>query len=199
MDESARGIVRHSRRAEEIVKSMMAFAQNRKLQIEDTILNELVREYANLAFQRPQETQSSIDLYFELSPGVGTIPVDAHSLSQVLLNLVGNAIEAVQERCEREVGHHGEVWVRTWRRGDEVRIKIRDNGVGISKENQVRIFRPFFTTKDRLTQNIGLGLSISYDIVVAQHGGRLEVESELGNFTEMTIVLPVIREAEGEA
>lgn len=198
MDESARGIVRHSRRAEEIVKSMMAFAQNRKLEIGEAKINELVREYANLAFQRPQATNRSIDLYFELSPDVGAIPVDAHSLSRVVLNLVGNAVEAVHERFEREEDHHGEIWVRTARQGDEVYIKIRDNGLGISKENQVRIFRPFFTTKDRGSQNIGLGLSISYDIVVAQHGGRLEVESEIGIFTEMTVVLPVVQEVEGE-
>ncbi len=191
MDESARGIVRHGRRAEDIVKSMMAFAQNRKIEISETKINDLVREYANLAFQRPQATNRPIDLYFEQDPGVGSIPVDAHSLSRVILNLVGNAVEAVHERFEREQDHHGEIWVRTARQGDEVYIKVRDNGMGVSAENQVRMFRPFFTTKDRGTQNLGLGLSISYDIIVAQHGGRLEVESEVGIFTEMTVVLPL--------
>ena len=73
--------------------------------------------------------------------------------------------------------------------GSQVEIRIRDNGTGIPSEVKEKIFNPFFTTKPS-GEGTGLGLSISHDIIVKQHGGRIEVETELGRFTEFTIILP---------
>jgi signal transduction histidine kinase len=80
--------------------------------------------------------------------------------------------------------------------GDSVEIRARDNGVGIPAEIKDKLFQPFFTTKPT-GQGTGLGLSISYDIVTQQHGGTIEVDSSVGEFTEFTIRLP--RRATGPA
>ena len=73
--------------------------------------------------------------------------------------------------------------------GDKVEIRIRDNGTGIPEEVKAKIFNPFFTTKPS-GEGTGLGLSMSHDIVVKQHGGSIDVETELGRFTEFKIILP---------
>jgi signal transduction histidine kinase len=72
---------------------------------------------------------------------------------------------------------------------EAVEVRIRDNGVGIPAEIRDRLFQPFFTTKPT-GEGTGLGLSISYDIVTQQHGGSIEVESEVGAFTEFILRLP---------
>src|SRR5204863_3322443 len=73
--------------------------------------------------------------------------------------------------------------------GDAIEIRARDNGAGIAAEIKDKLFQPFFTTKPT-GEGTGLGLSISYDIVTQQHGGTIEVESEVGEFTEFTVRLP---------
>nr|GFD29265.1 two component histidine kinase, putative [Tanacetum cinerariifolium] len=81
------------------------------------------------------------------------------------------------------------VRVSTARDGDEVVVRVRDNGTGIAKEVQQKIFQPFFTTKPN-GEGTGLGLSLSYDIVVQGHGGTLEVDSQEGAYTEFAVRLP---------
>jgi signal transduction histidine kinase len=73
--------------------------------------------------------------------------------------------------------------------GDRVEVRIRDNGTGIAAEVRDKIFNPFFITKPA-GEGTGLGLSMSHDIIVKQHGGTIEVETEQGQFTEFTIILP---------
>jgi two-component system NtrC family sensor kinase len=79
--------------------------------------------------------------------------------------------------------------VTTREQGGNVAIRIRDNGVGIPPEFRAKLFEPFFTTKPT-GEGTGLGLSISYEIVTQQHGGTIEVDSEVGSFTEFTVRLP---------
>jgi two-component system NtrC family sensor kinase len=74
--------------------------------------------------------------------------------------------------------------------GDAVEVSIRDNGIGIPAEIKDKLFQPFFTTKPT-GEGTGLGLSIGYDIVTQQHGGTIEVDSRLGDFTEFTVRLPL--------
>ena len=80
-------------------------------------------------------------------------------------------------------------WPSTRSFGDRVEIRIRDNGTGIPPEVKEKIFNPFFTTKPA-GEGTGLGLSISHDVIVKQHGGSIEVETEPGAFSEFIIVLP---------
>lgn len=102
-------------------------------------------------------------------------------LNQVFMNLLVNAAHAIEER--------GTITIRTGRKGDEVWVEIADTGKGIAPENLMKIFDPFFTTKP-IGQGTGLGLSLSYGIV-KKHGGRIEVESEIGRGTTFRVWLPV--------
>jgi two-component system, NtrC family, sensor kinase len=109
---------------------------------------------------------------------------------RVLLNLMSNGFYAVAKRSsESQVGFEPTLSASTRDCGDHVEIRIRDNGVGIAPEVKEKMFNPFFTTKPP-GEGTGLGLSMSHDIIVKQHGGRIDVETEPGEFTEFTIRLP---------
>lgn len=103
-------------------------------------------------------------------------------LNQVFMNVLINAVHAIDSQ--------GEILIRTWSEGDEVGIVISDTGSGIAPEDLPHIFEPFFTTKEA-GKGTGLGLAIAYDIIAGKHGGRIEVESEVGKGTTFTITLPV--------
>ena len=109
------------------------------------------------------------------------VPIYSGELNQVWTNLIDNAVQAMDG--------HGTLTLRSWLDGDMVKVSIGDTGPGIPPENQKRIFEPFFTTKP-VGQGTGLGLDISYRIVVARHGGRLEVESQPGD-TRFIVSLPL--------
>ena len=107
-----------------------------------------------------------------------------------MLNLISNGFYAATKR-KADVGDGFEptLTATTKNLGDKVEIRIRDNGTGIPTEVKEKIFNPFFTTKPA-GEGTGLGLSMSHDIVVKQHGGTIDVVSESGAFTEFRIVLP---------
>jgi signal transduction histidine kinase len=108
----------------------------------------------------------------------------------VFLNLIGNGFYAATKRSREEAnGCHPVLKVKTRDLGDVVEVRIRDNGIGITPEIRDKLFQPFFTTKPT-GEGTGLGLSISYDIVTQEHGGTIEVDSEVGRFTEFTVRLP---------
>jgi signal transduction histidine kinase len=109
----------------------------------------------------------------------------------VFLNLIANGFYALTKR-RLENGNSGfEPVLRasTKNLGDTVEIRIRDNGTGIPAEVREKMFNPFFTTKPA-GEGTGLGLSMSHDIIVKQHGGTIDVATEAGQFTEFTVVLP---------
>ena len=110
-------------------------------------------------------------------------------LNQVFLNILVNAAHAIVE--------HGEIRLTTWVEDNSARISISDTGCGIAPEHLKRIFDPFFTTKE-VGKGTGLGLAIAYDIIVNKHGGRIDVQSEVGVGTTFTIMLPLTKEAEVE-
>ena len=109
------------------------------------------------------------------------VECNAGQLNQVFMNLFINSIDSIEGK--------GEMWVATRLDGDRVRISVRDSGSGIAPDNMRKIFDPFFTTKE-IGRGTGLGLSISYGIV-EKHGGRIEVESQVGRGSAFTIVLPI--------
>jgi two-component system NtrC family sensor kinase len=108
----------------------------------------------------------------------------------VLLNLISNGFYAATKRkAEADGGYEPTLTAATKNLGGSVEIRIRDNGTGIAPEVKEQIFNPFFTTKPA-GEGTGLGLSISHDIIVKQHGGSIEVDSQLGAYTEIRIILP---------
>jgi signal transduction histidine kinase len=112
-------------------------------------------------------------------------------MTRVFLNLISNGFYAATKRVRENGGSSfsPNLTVSTRDLGEAVEVRVRDNGVGISPEIRDKLFQPFFTTKPT-GEGTGLGLSISYDIVTQQHGGTIEVESQVGAFTEFTVRLP---------
>jgi signal transduction histidine kinase len=115
----------------------------------------------------------------------------------VLLNLISNGFYAATQRAVAGNGFEPRLKAATRNLGEKVEIRIRDNGTGIPPDIQEKIFNPFFTTKPA-GEGTGLGLSMSHDIVVKQHGGTIEVVTEHGSFTEFIIRLPRVMPAQAE-
>ena len=109
----------------------------------------------------------------------------------MLLNLISNGFYAATKRkAEASGGNYGPTLATATKNlGDSVEIRIRDNGTGIPPEVKEKLFSPFFTTKPA-GEGTGLGLCISHDIIVKQHGGSIEVDTQPGEFTEFRIFLP---------
>jgi signal transduction histidine kinase len=120
-------------------------------------------------------------------------------ITRVFLNLISNGFYAAAKRKEAgEEGFEPTLRAATKNFGNRVEIRIRDNGTGIPLEVKEKMFNPFFTTKPA-GEGTGLGLSMSHDIVVKQHGGRIDVDTELGAFTEFIISLPRTAAAQTKA
>jgi two-component system, NtrC family, sensor kinase len=190
-------IAEHGRRADGIVKSMLAHSSGGSGDRQQTDLNALVEEALNLAYHgaRAQDQSFNITMERDLDRNLAPIEVVPQDLMRVLLNLFGNGFYAANKRRrEDDNGFRPTLHVATTDLGEHVEIRVRDNGIGIPPEHRDRLFQPFFTTKPT-GEGTGLGLSISYEIVAQQHGGTITVNSEVGDFTEFTVRLPRRRDA----
>jgi signal transduction histidine kinase len=185
-------VVQHGKRADSIVKNMLQHSREGSGEHHPADINAIVDESLNLAYHgaRAEKAGFSIALQRDLDPSAGMADVYPQEITRVLLNLISNGFYATTKR-KVEVGGGFEPMLSatTKNLGDKVEIRIRDNGTGIPEEVREKIFNPFFTTKPT-GEGTGLGLSMSYDIVVKQHGGSIDVETEPGLFTEFKIVLP---------
>jgi signal transduction histidine kinase len=154
-------------------------------------INALVEESINLAYHGARATDPTFEIMFErdLDENIQTVEIVPQDISRVLLNLISNSFHATQERKHQDSNYQPMVKVITRDEGDHAIIKIYDNGIGIPKRIRDKIFTPFFTTKP-VGEGTGLGLSLSYDIVVHEHHGSLNVASSEGEYTEFTISLP---------
>src|SRR5216684_1214435 len=185
-------VVRHGKRADSIVKNMLQHSREGSGEHHPADINAIVDESLNLAYHgaRAEKAGFTIALQRDLDPSAGMADVYPQEITRVLLNLISNGFYATMKR-KVEVGDGFEPMLSTTTKnlGDKVEIRIRDNGTGIPEEVKKKIFNPFFTTKPA-GEGTGLGLSMSHDIIVKQHGGSIDVESEPGLFTEFKIVLP---------
>jgi len=185
-------IAEHGRRADGIVKSMLAHSRGGSGDWQAVDLNALVEEALNLAYHgaRAQDQSFNITLERDLDSNLAAIEVVPQDMTRVFLNLIGNGFYAANKRAREGDGAFRPVLTITTRSfAGGVEIRVRDNGVGISPEHRDKLFQPFFTTKPT-GEGTGLGLSISYEIVTQQHGGAITVDSEIGQFTEFTLRLP---------
>ena len=186
-------INQHGRRADSIVKNMLLHSRSGPSEHRAIDLNTTVEEALNLAYHgaRAETPGFNITLEKELDPAVGTVDLFPQEFTRVMLNLIANGFYAAHRRAEETTDKAFEPTLRLTTRdlGEHVEIRVRDNGTGISDTVRDKIFEPFFTTKPA-GAGTGLGLSLSYDIVVKQHGGQLAVDSQIGAFTEFTITLP---------
>jgi signal transduction histidine kinase len=186
-------VVQHGKRADSIVKNMLLHSREGSGDHRPADINALLDESLNLAYHgaRAEKREFNVTLQRDFDGMAGSIEVFPQEITRVLLNLISNGFYAVTKRKAENGGSGFEPVLRatTKNLGDAVEIRIRDNGTGIPDEVKEKMFNPFFTTKPA-GEGTGLGLSMSHDIIVKQHGGRIEVETEPGEFTEFTIVLP---------
>jgi PAS domain S-box-containing protein len=186
-------IVQHGKRADSIVKSMLLHSRQISGEQRSVDLNALVQESLNLAYHgaRAQTGDFNITLERLFDPTAGEVSLLPEEITRVLLNLISNSFYATTQRRAQSNGHTYQptLIATTKNLGDSVEIGIRDNGTGMPAEVKDKMFNPFFTTKPA-GEGTGLGLSITHDIIVKQHSGSIEVDSQPGEFTDIRIVLP---------
>jgi two-component system NtrC family sensor kinase len=179
---------------------MLLHSRTGKSQRVPTNLNELTEQALHWAYQDMQahDKDFRIRLITKFAEGLPSIAGVPQDLSRVLLNIFTNAFYAVQQRQKiGQVGYEPEVRVQTSLLATgHVEICVRDNGIGIPKAVQDKIFQPFFTTKPS-NEGVGLGLSLSYNIITHSHGGTLTVTSREGEYTEFRVCLPGTQPVEG--
>jgi signal transduction histidine kinase/ligand-binding sensor domain-containing protein len=183
-------ILQHGSRADGIVKSMLMHSRGGKGIMEPTDLNELVKEYVNLAFHgmRANKNPINVDIKLQLDENLPKVKINPEDFSRVILNLCKNAFDAMRDKTyENPNGYLPKLTVRTKDLDDNLILEVEDNGPGIAEEFRDKLLMPFFTTK-KGTEGTGLGLSITHDIIKA-HEGTLEINSDVGNFTRFSIML----------
>ncbi|SHI93243.1 His Kinase A (phospho-acceptor) domain-containing protein [Hymenobacter daecheongensis DSM 21074] len=186
-------ITTHGKRADSIVKGMLEHSRASSGERRPTDLNALADEYLRLSYHglRAKDKSFNATLTTDFDPGLSPVSVVSQEVGRVLLNMFTNAFYAVQQRQKLgQPGYAPEVRVSTHQRAEEVEIRVRDNGTGMPDSVKAKVFQPFFTTKPT-GEGTGLGLSLSHDIIVKGHGGTLQVDSCLGQYTEFIITLPI--------
>jgi signal transduction histidine kinase len=192
-------VVQHGKRADSIVKNMLLHSREGSGEHRQADINAIVEESLNLAYHgaRAEKNGFNITLKRNLDPSAGTVDLYPQEITRVFLNLISNGFYAATKRKESSNGDFEPTLSATTKSlGNRVEIRIRDNGTGIPQEVKEKMFNPFFTTKPA-GEGTGLGLSMSHDIVVKQHGGKIDVDTEPGSFTEFIITLPRTLSAQG--
>jgi signal transduction histidine kinase len=194
-------VVQHGKRADSIVKNMLLHSREGSGEHRPVDINAIVEESLNLAYHgaRAEKSGFNITLRRDFDPGAGQIDLYPQEITRVFLNLISNGFYAAAKRKEGgEDGFEPVLSATTKNLGNRVEIRIRDNGSGIPPEVKEKMFNPFFTTKPA-GEGTGLGLSMSHDIVVKQHAGKIDVDTEPGSFTEFIITLPRTAAAQGNS
>jgi two-component system NtrC family sensor kinase len=191
--ENEQKINMHGKRADSIVKSMLEHSRASSGQKELTDLNALADEYMRLSYHglraKDKTFNSAMEPHLDGDlPKVNVVPQD---IGRVLLNLFNNAFYAVhQKKKQNPEGYSPQVTLTTSHKNGFIEITVKDNGNGIPDNIKDKVMQPFFTTKPT-GEGTGLGLSLSYDIVVKAHGGSIGVNGKEGEGSEFIIKLPV--------
>jgi signal transduction histidine kinase len=194
-------VVEHGKRADSIVKNMLLHSRKGTGERRTADINAIVEESLNLAYHgaRAERAGFNVTLKRNLDPAAGMIDLYPQEMTRVFLNFMSNGFYAAAKRKEAgEESFEPTLSATTKSLGNKVEIRIRDNGAGIPPEVREKMFDPFFTTKPA-GEGTGLGLSMSHDIVVKQHGGKIEVDTAAGAFTEFIITLPRTGAAQSQA
>jgi len=183
----------HGKRADAIVKGMLQHSQSGSGAKESTNINSLADEYMRLAYHglRAKDKNFNAEMVTHFDADLPKINVIGQDIGRVMLNLFNNAFYAVNKK-QKTVGanYKPEVIVSTSNGNNQIIIKVKDNGIGIPDAIKEKIMQPFFTTKPT-GEGTGLGLSLTYDMVVKGHGGSIKVQSIEGEGSEFIIQLPI--------
>jgi signal transduction histidine kinase/ligand-binding sensor domain-containing protein len=183
----------HGKRADGIVKGMLQHSRAGNNVKEPTNINALADEYLRLAYHglraKDKSFNADLETHFDANlPKINVIPQD---IGRVLLNLFTNAFYATHQKQKAAKGEYKpSVSVTTALKNEVVEITVKDNGMGIPDAIKDKIMQPFFTTKPT-GEGTGLGLSLSYDIIVKSHGGTISIDSKENEYTIFTIRLPL--------
>lgn len=191
--ENAIATRQHGRRAETVIQQMLAQVRSNRTVFEPTDLNTLLDQAVRLAYKSRCANADGFNATLETSydEAVGQPWVVRADLSRAFINLVDNACYALREKQLQSVsGFRPTIWIKTRKLANQIEIRIRDNGIGMTTAVQDQIFTRFFTTKP-VGEGTGLGLALTHDIIVKQHQGTLDVESKAGGHTEFILTLPV--------
>ncbi|MHA1266261.1 MAG: PAS domain S-box protein [Candidatus Helarchaeota archaeon] len=189
-----KGIIREGKRISGIVTDLLTFSRERPRQYQFSDIADIVKSALSLLFSAISTSQISLEL--KLDKRLPKIPMDPQKIQQVLINVLQNAIAALDEKFGKKVIKGTKKITiessRVIQNGIEYgKLIIRDNGQGIKAKNLPKVFDPFFTTKDISQEyGTGLGLSISYGII-KDHKGKIEIQSAWQEGTEVTIFLPL--------
>jgi len=193
IEQNSKKINMHGKRADGIVKGMLQHSKSGSTARELTQINALADEYMRLAYHglRAKDKAFNVEMVTHFDPELPKIMAIGQDIGRVMLNLFNNAFYAVSKKQKTaESAYEPEVSVTTYTEKDQVVIKVRDNGIGIPDNIKEKIMQPFFTTKPT-GEGTGLGLSLTYDMVVKGHAGKIEVNTQQGVFTEFKITLPI--------
>lgn len=180
----------HGKRADAIVKGMLQHSRSSSGQKELTNINALADEYLRLAYHglRAKDKSFNATIETDLDPSVGQVNAVSQDIGRVILNVVSNALYAVNEKARQNIAdYEPKVILATRRTNEGIEVRVIDNGNGIPEKILDKIFNPFFTTKPT-GQGTGLGLSLAYDIVKA-HGGEIKVNTKAGDGSEFITLL----------
>jgi two-component system NtrC family sensor kinase len=177
---SIKKIEEHVERARKVVHNMLGYARKMEPRLEDVDINHILDQTISLLENYARI--NDIRIITELSSDLPIIASEQAQLQQVFLNLISNAIDAI----ERD----GQIRVKSESGNGEIMVQISDDGPGIPEDQQGRVFEPFFTTKDT-GRGTGLGLWVSYDII-KKLGGTIRLSSKVGEGTTFTVRIPVI-------
>ena len=179
--ENLKKVVRETIRCKEIVRGLLDFARKTEPKKELTNINNILERVLSLI--EKQALFQNIKITKKLHPHIPMAMIDITQIQQVFMNIILNAAEAMEGKGSLTIG------TQLLKDGRFMEIGFTDTGCGIPQENMKRLFEPFFTTKEE-TKGIGLGLAISYGII-KNHGGTIEVKSQVGEGTTFIIKLPV--------
>ena len=190
-------IQEHGERAISIIRGILLHSRGKAGEFLPTDVGLLVHEYVWLSYHamRANDKSFNITIQEDIQEGMPKVMVIPQDLSRAVLNVMNNACYTVKERASKEEGAYvPTIVVKVTLQQDgttgELRIDIKDNGMGMTKEVQGRIFENFFTTKPA-SQGTGLGMSITNDIITNNHGGKLQMTSEVGVGTTFSFIIPV--------
>ena len=192
INELVKGISDGAERTSEIVQGLRSFS---RLDEDAVKMADVSEGIASTLVLLRTKLNGSINIEEDYDPDIQEIECYPGKLNQVYMNILNNAIYAVDHK-NYEGSEQPTISIMTTKKGDEVEVHIKDNGLGMDEETQKKVFDPFFTTKD-VGEGTGLGMSIVYKII-DKHGGRVNVKSELGVGTDFVITLPMRQPKESE-
>lgn len=193
LQENLQKIREHGDRATSIIQNILLYSRGKEDEFIPTDVCKLVKEYVWLSYHAMRASLKNFNISIQetYEEGLPMQPIIPQDLSRAVLNVMNNACYAVWEKAQRSaVDFKPIVEIHVYREEKELYIAIKDNGIGMTDEVKQRLFETFFTTKPT-GQGTGLGMYITRNIIENKHHGRIEFDSQAGEFTTFTLIIPL--------